>query len=102
MTGALVCRQDIYLQLLEGPAPQVKATFARIRRDDRHLEIKKLVSRQVTDRIFGDWAMLHDPAKSWIWSEEELTKGILDSATEAEIGKVFEDLADRIENGAME
>ena len=28
ITGALVCRSDIYLQLLEGPAAAVDSTFA--------------------------------------------------------------------------
>ncbi len=40
ITGALICRQDIYLQLLEGPTGLVETTFERILRDDRHTEIK--------------------------------------------------------------
>ncbi|MCR9089079.1 MAG: BLUF domain-containing protein [Rhodobacteraceae bacterium] len=98
ITGALVCRQDIYLQLLEGPETEVLAAFERISRDDRHLEIRKLVSRPVHDRIFGDWAMLHDPAKSWIWTQSELSEGALDNATPEEIEKVFENLAERVKN----
>lgn len=39
ITGALICRDDIYLQLLEGPENEVRATVARIKRDDRHLEV---------------------------------------------------------------
>ena len=37
--GALVCRQDIYLQLLEGSLEAVNAIYMRICRDDRHVGI---------------------------------------------------------------
>ena len=39
ITGALICRADIYLQLLEGPEATVRQTMERIKRDDRHLEV---------------------------------------------------------------
>ncbi len=96
ITGALVCRHDVYLQLLEGPATKVEATYARICRDDRHAEVKELVRRTVEERIFADWAMLHDPEKSWVWSREEIASGILESASEADIIAVFEALADKV------
>ena len=96
ITGALVCRHDIYLQLLEGPTEKVTAAYARIIRDDRHAGVKELVNRQVTDRIFPDWAMLHDPAKSWIWSEAEMSEGILKRATDAEILGLFEGLSEKV------
>jgi hypothetical protein len=68
VTGALICRSDIYLQWLEGPEEQVKNTLERISRDDRHDEMKVQVSGGVSERMFGDWEMLHDPAVSWIWT----------------------------------
>lgn len=34
ITGALICRADIYLQWLEGTEKQVKNTLQRIVRDD--------------------------------------------------------------------
>jgi hypothetical protein len=37
ITGALICRADIYLQWLEGPEEQVRKAIERIKRDDRHL-----------------------------------------------------------------
>lgn len=95
ITGALICRHDIYLQLLEGPAPKVLAAYERISRDDRHVGPKKLVSRQVTGRTFGDWAMLHDPEKSWIWTAAEISDGVVDRATPEEIEQMFEDLAEK-------
>lgn len=96
ITGALVCRHDVYLQLLEGPAKEVEAAYARIRRDDRHAEVQELTRRTVTTRIFADWAMLHDPEKSWVWSEAEISGGVLDRASDADIVRVFETLASKV------
>lgn len=95
VTGALVCRHDIYLQLLEGPEDAVRAAYARIRRDDRHVGVKELLNRKIQTRLFASWAMLHDPAKTWIWTEEEIANAALDRAEPAEITKVFKDLSDR-------
>ncbi|WP_223428429.1 BLUF domain-containing protein [Tateyamaria pelophila] len=96
ITGALVCRNDVYLQLLEGPDAKVKEAYERIRRDDRHSDPRKLVNRPVHRRIFGNWAMLHDPAKSWIWSQAAISDGILDRATQTEILTLFENLAEKV------
>ena len=96
ITGALVCRHDVYLQLLEGPQKEVEATYARIKRDDRHAEVVELVRRTVTTRIFADWAMLHDPEKSWVWSDAEISGDVLDRASEADIVHVFETLAAKV------
>lgn len=57
ITGTLICRADMYLQLIEGPDEAIQATYARIIGDDRHLEINLLVSRQITERMFPKWAM---------------------------------------------
>jgi hypothetical protein len=93
VTGALICRADLYLQLLEGPEDAVKATFARIARDDRHLEVQRLVSRPIAQRLFPDWAMRDDPARSWMWTQQEVDNGALERATEEEVVAVFERLA---------
>ena len=102
VTGALVCRQDIYLQLLEGPPVAVEAAFARIGRDDRHLEVRMLVSQPVQNRLFRDWAMLHDPAESWFWDQDELNRQRLELATTAEVCGLFAALADRVKRGEVE
>jgi hypothetical protein len=54
ITGALICRADIYLQWLEGPELEVRKTLERIERDDRHLEVKIHVAEHV--RRMGDVA----------------------------------------------
>jgi len=100
VTGALVCREDIYLQMLEGPEDAVQGAFERIRRDDRHVDVTMQVSEPVTIRLFGKWAMLHDPARSWIWSQAEISEGALDRAGPAEFLALFETLARKVKNGS--
>jgi Sensors of blue-light using FAD len=55
ITGALICRDDLYLQLLEGPEKAVEAAYARICADDRHIEVRRLARRMIADdaRMFG-------------------------------------------------
>ncbi len=93
LTGALVCRRDIYLQLLEGPAAAVEAAYARITGDDRHLAIVRLLSEPADERLFPDWAMRDDPARSWLWSEAEVGAGAVRAATTDEVRGVFERVA---------
>jgi hypothetical protein len=85
VTGALICRSDIYLQWLEGPEEQVKNTLQRISRDDRHTEMKVQIADNVSERMFGDWAMLHDPAVSWIWTQDEVADGAVARAAPEKI-----------------
>lgn len=89
ITGALICRADVFLQLLEGPAGMIQATYERICADDRHVEVTPLVSEAVPDRLFPDWAMKHDPAVSWMWSPTDIHAGALQSATKQEVRAVF-------------
>lgn len=89
ITGALVCRGDIYLQLLEGPDEKVRAAFDRIKKDDRHLDVKVRISEPAAERLFEDWAMLHDPAQSWLWTHKEIADGALDRVTADDIRSVF-------------
>lgn len=89
ITGALICRADIYLQWLEGPELEVRKTLERIERDDRHLEVKVHVAEHVKERTFAEWAMLHDPAATWIWSQSEIADGALERTTPEEITGFF-------------
>jgi hypothetical protein len=93
ITGALIARRDLYLQMLEGPEARVRATYDRIRRDDRHLEVRPLVSRPITTRMFPGWAMRDDPAESWVWSMEAVRDGAIERSTEPEVLAFFERLA---------
>ena len=96
ITGALICRQDLYLQLLEGPQAAVEARYGSIARDVRHLEVVKRVSRQVSERLFPNWAMRDDPARSWLWTALEIKQGALDRAAPSDFAGVFSRLAKEI------
>lgn len=93
LTGALICRGDIYLQLLEGEADAIDATYARIVRDDRHLEINRLSYEVATKRLFPAWAMRSDPARSWMWSQDEVANGAATRASPDHVLGIFRRLA---------
>lgn len=93
VTGALICRADIYLQLLEGTVEALDATYARIVSDDRHLEINRLSYQAITKRLFPAWAMRSDPARSWMWSPDEVANGAISRATQTQLLGIFERLA---------
>ena len=89
ITGALICRSDIFLQLLEGPEQQVKKTYDAIQNDDRHVNVYHLIDRPIEKRLFPAWAMKDDPVKTWMWSREEVSNGIVKSLSYAENEGVF-------------
>ena len=89
ITGALICREDIFLQLLEGPEKQLKHTYDAIQNDDRHINVHHLINQPVGKRLFPAWAMKDDPVKTWMWSREEVSNGIVKSLSEKEVKEVF-------------
>jgi hypothetical protein len=89
VSGALLCRHDIYLQLIEGPGNAIDTLYARILRDDRHLDVRPLWSGAVAARMFPDWDMLDDPAHSWMWSAAEVADDAVGRASVDEVRAVF-------------
>jgi Sensors of blue-light using FAD len=89
ITGCLVCRQDLYLQLLEGEDDAIEALYARIEKDDRHLAVSLLSRQTVSARMFPDWAMRDDPARSWLWSADAVAKGAARAASPLELQAIF-------------
>ncbi|MBX9930176.1 MAG: BLUF domain-containing protein [Methylobacterium sp.] len=100
VTGALICRSDIYLQLLEGTVEALDATYERIVADDRHLEINRLSYQAITERLFPAWAMRSDPARSWMWSPAEVANGAVAESTQKQLIGIFERLAAEPAEGA--
>ena len=94
ITGALIARGDLYLQLLEGPEAKVLTAYDRICGDDRHVEVRPLVRRHIKTRMFPGWAMRDDPAQSWVWSIEAVRDGAVERATDGEVHGFFERLAE--------
>ena len=72
VTGALICRSDLYFQYLEGPIDEVNKTFKKIELDNRHKNIQKIKEDETTRRLFASWAMRDDPVKSWMWTRTEV------------------------------
>ncbi len=93
ITGALICRADLYMQLLEGPREAVTATLARILRDDRHVELAVVHCADATERLFPDWTMRDDPPQSWMWTQEEVRAGAAREASAEEALAVFRRLS---------
>ena len=93
ITGALICRDDLCLQILEGPRDLVTSTFSRILRDERHVDVVNLLSSEIYRRLFPEWSMRHDPAQSWMWTPEEVARGAIGRASDQEILGIFERLA---------
>ena len=90
ITGALICRSDLYLQYLEGPAESINETFNKIQHDDRHVEIKVLKEGMHSERLFPKWAMRDDPVRSWMWSREEIDAGALDEISASDAFNIFQ------------
>jgi len=93
ITGALICRADIYLQLLEGPEAAIDIAYAHIRADDRHMDLVELRRAPITERLFPNWAMRDDPARSWMWTQEQVSEGAAARATPEEALAIFTRLA---------
>ena len=89
ITGALICRSDLYLQFLEGPASEIDRIYQNIRRDDRHVEMTLLAEGGAQARLFPDWAMRDDPVRSWMWSREEIADGALENVSASEAFALF-------------
>ena len=90
ITGALICRSDLYLQYLEGPTESINETFNKIKHDDRHVEVKVLKEGVHAKRLFPKWAMRDDPVRTWMWSREEVDAGALDKISASDAFNIFQ------------
>lgn len=62
ITGVMFFDGHSFLQVLEGPATSVAATFARVMEDPRHHSLVVISDREVAERDFAYWSMeLCDP-----------------------------------------
>lgn len=55
---------DRFMQLLEGPAGVVEATYVRLARDPRHFALVTLGRRETDARLFEGWAMGSRPGRT--------------------------------------
>jgi hypothetical protein len=96
ITGSLICREDMYLQMLEGPRLAVTAAYSRILRDNRHGEVVGLWSGDAQERLFPAWSMRHDPVQSWMWTQAQVRAGAVADASADEVRGVFVRLAAKV------
>jgi hypothetical protein len=89
ITGALICRHDVYLQLIEGPEHAIDALYARIADDDRHTDVRLLLEEDMGERLFPAWAMLDDEAPSLFWSSQDVAADALETASPDELRAPF-------------
>lgn len=59
ITGALICVDDVFLQVLEGDRDVVRAVMANIARDSRHGSVKVFHEAEVDAPTFGSWSMAY-------------------------------------------
>lgn len=57
ITGLLLYRPPLFIQLLEGPKEAVLATYERIKKDPRHGSISGLIQGDTKTRSFENWQM---------------------------------------------
>ena len=97
VTGALICRSDLYFQFLEGPVEAVDATFKKIKLDTRHSEIQKIKEDLTNRRLFASWAMREDPVHTWMWTREEVKNGLLTRIKPSDAFATFERLSREVD-----
>ena len=59
VTGLLLHRGEVFLQLLEGPEDEVKKIYGSIASDLRHRNLTILVKQHSDERMFPHWSMAH-------------------------------------------
>ena len=93
VSGNLICRSDLFFQILEGPPEAIDNLYEKILTDNRHLEIQKLRDKITGRRLFASWAMKFDPYKNWMWTKDEVKGGALKRLCSDDALAVFEKLA---------
>ncbi len=57
ITGVLLFRAGIFLQLLEGERAAVEQLYGKIEKDSRHNHLIKILSADNKERIYTEWSM---------------------------------------------
>ena len=57
LSGMLLYSSQSFLQVLEGDEEALHTTYARIRADDRHTNLRMLMNADVPAPMFPDWTM---------------------------------------------
>jgi hypothetical protein len=65
ITGVLLYRGGIFLQLLEGDEKNVKNLFSKIQKDPRHNNVITLIENTSNSRLFDKWSMAYRELSDW-------------------------------------
>jgi hypothetical protein len=57
ITGLLLLRDHIFIQVLEGEEDEIESLYEKIRLDPRHYNPLLIFKREIPERRFGEWAM---------------------------------------------
>ncbi|WP_339658379.1 BLUF domain-containing protein [uncultured Polaribacter sp.] len=57
ITGCLLFRNNVFLQLLEGKKEDVQNLYSSIKKDNRHSNVTLIIEQDVEERMFPDWSM---------------------------------------------
>lgn len=75
LSGVLLCSNDQFMQVLEGPRAEVEGLLARILVDRRHEDVRVALRRDVAVRDFSGWHMaLHDTRANPLGADCELSR----------------------------
>ena len=93
ITGARRGRPELTPPRSEGPAAASAALNARSAVDDRHGDVRLLLTGDVRARMFPQWEMLDDRSPSLSWSPAEIAAGAIEAAGPDDLLGVFARLA---------
>ena len=57
VTGMLLYRDGYFIQALEGEKENVDMLYEKIAKDPRHHHVHAVEQKEISQRVFGDWAM---------------------------------------------
>ena len=57
VTGVLVSHEEKFLQVLEGPASNIRTLIGKIEKDSRHTEFHLIGISSISHRNLSDWSM---------------------------------------------
>lgn len=83
ITGLLLYRGGEFVQILEGPGPDIEQLMDEIRRDPRHDDIRVLIEEPLHERRFAEWTMGY---QSLVAADPGMVAGYRDSFDDLRMG----------------
>jgi hypothetical protein len=58
ITGALIYENNKFGQVIEGPEEAINTLWQKIQKDDRHKNVRLILSKPISERSFKKWTMI--------------------------------------------